>query len=155
MKRLTFLFLIIGMLIIVGCSSATSSTSPSNKNSNGLEVTVFKSPSCGCCVGYASELEDSGYNVKTIPTQDMDSIKKQHNIPMQMESCHTSIVGDYFVEGHVPIEIVEQLLVEKPNIDGIALPGMPSGSPGMPGAKRGQWTIYGITDGVATPYKTI
>ena len=61
-----------------------------------------------------------------------------------MEICHTTIIGDYFVEGHVPLEAVEKLLTEKPDIKGIAMPGMPSGSPGMPGAKKGDFVIYAV-----------
>ena len=61
-----------------------------------------------------------------------------------MQSCHTTTIGNYFVEGHIPIEAIEKLMTEKPNIKGIAMPGMPSGSPGMPGAKQGPFIIYAI-----------
>ena len=76
--------------------------------------------------------------------ESLDETKRKYEIPPQMESCHTIIVGNYFVEGHVPLEAVEKLLREKPNIKGIAMPGMPSGSPGMPGAKNGDFVIYGV-----------
>ena len=73
-----------------------------------------------------------------------------------MESCHTVVIGDYFIEGHIPLEAVEKLLVEKPDIKGIAMPGMPSGSPGMPGAKKGDFVIYAVNnDGTTEEFMRI
>ena len=77
----------------------------------------------------------------------MDIIKSQYQIPAEMQSCHTSVIDDYFIEGHVPMEAIEKLMNEKPDIDGIALPRMPSGSPGMPGVKTETWIIYSLKDG--------
>ena len=82
----------------------------------------------------------------------MNSIKEKYNIPYNMQSCHTTEIGDYFVEGHVPIEAVNKLLAEKPDIDGITLPDMPSGSPGMPGPKREEFIIYSLKDGEAEEF---
>lgn len=109
------------------------------------DILVYKSANCGCCVGWSAEASKT-YDVDT-EVADMFSIKQQFGIPRGMESCHTSIVGDYFVEGHVPIEAIEKLLSERPDIDGIAMPNMPAGSPGMPGTKTGPFIIYGIKDG--------
>ena len=108
------------------------------------EITVFKSPTCGCCTNYIPYVKANGFFVKTIDTQDMSHIKSKYQIPANMESCHTTIIGDYFVEGHVPMEAVKKLLSEKPDIKGIALPGMPAGSPGMPGPKTEQFIVYAI-----------
>lgn len=119
------------------------------------KATVFKSPTCGCCVGYVAELEKQGFEVNVVSTTDMSSIKHQYNIPGNMGSCHTMVIGDYFVEGHVPIEAVNALLEEQPNIDGIALPNMPSGSPGMPGAKKAAFRIYSLSDGEISDFMTI
>jgi len=109
-----------------------------NKDNNDLvdskgNITIYKSPTCGCCVKYAAYLKDQGYRVETIMVKDMDRIKKEHQIPSNLESCHTAIIDEYFVEGHVPVEAIEKLLQEKPDIDGISLPEMPAGTPGMPG----------------------
>ena len=93
-----------------------------------------------------------GFEVDIETVNNLDIIKAQYNIPKNLESCHTAIVGDYIVEGHIPIEIIDKLLNEKPDIDGIALPRMPSGSPGMPGPKRGEWIIYSIKDGQYSEY---
>ncbi len=118
-------------------------------------VQIFKSPTCGCCKGYASALGQDGFQVKATDMSDVGVVKDKYNIPAQMRSCHTTVVGKYFVEGHVPIEAVNKLLREQPDIDGIALPGMPIGTPGMPGRKQGPFVIYQVTDGVYSEYMTM
>lgn len=107
-------------------------------------ATVYRSLTCGCCLGYSTELEKQGFvvRVESLREKDMDVIKKQYGIPSEKQSCHTTVIGDYFVEGHVPFEAIEKLLAEKPNIDGIGLPGMPLGTPGMPGMKSASYEIY-------------
>lgn len=116
------------------------------------KVTVYKSPDCGCCVQHAAYLRGLGFKVEIKNISNMSSIKKQHQISSEMESCHTEIIEGYFVEGHVPVEAINKLLEEKPDIDGISLPGMPSGSPGMPGLKLKDFVIYSITDGVFSEF---
>lgn len=122
-------------------------------NKTDTDILVYKSANCGCCVGWGAEASKN-YNVD-IEVANMFSIKQQFNIPEGMESCHTSIVEEYFVEGHVPMEAVEKLLNERPDIDGIALPNMPAGSPGMPGIKSGPFIIYGIKDGESFEFMRI
>ncbi|MBT4870199.1 MAG: CopG family transcriptional regulator [Candidatus Diapherotrites archaeon] len=129
------------LLLVAGCTEQT------NADINAEKVMMFKDPNCGCCVGHAAYLEQNGYSVEKNNTTNMDAIKTQYQIPAGMRSCHTAIFDEYFVEGHVPMEAINKLLEEKPDIDGIALPGMPSGSPGMPGAKKEAWEIYSIKDG--------
>ena len=120
--------------------------------SGNADIVVYKNPNCGCCAGHVSAMEKAGFSVETIPSDNLQRIKSNKQIPPDMLSCHTSMVGDYFVEGHVPIEAINKLLEEKPNIDGIALPGMPSGSAGMPGKKQGTWIIYAIKDGEVSEF---
>ena len=81
---------------------------------------------------------------------DMAAFKAEVGVPMEYASCHTTIVAGYFVEGHVPLAAIERLLAERPDIDGLALPGMPPGSPGMGGTQQGPFEVLAITDGVAT-----
>ncbi len=108
-------------------------------------VAVYKSESCGCCNIYGSYFKGEGNsNTKIITMDDVDSIKEEYGVPPELFSCHTTIIGDYFVEGHIPLEAVNKLLEEKPDIAGIAMPGMPSGSPGMPGPKTGDFVIYSV-----------
>ena len=118
-------------------------------------ITMYKSPSCGCCVGYSKALKERGFEVNIVSTEDMESIKTQYGISPDMESCHTSVIGDYFIEGHVPFEAVDKLLLEKPNIKGIALPNMPAGTPGMPGVKEDPYTISQLENGVFSEFITI
>ena len=124
------------------------------KNSKN-KVEVFKTPSCGCCYGYVLFLEDKEFEVKQTDMRSLQTIKKKHNIPLEMQSCHTTILGKYFIEGHVPIEAINKLLKEQPDIDGIALPGMPIGTPGMPGEKEEPYIIYQLVDGKSSVFMTI
>ncbi len=86
-----------------------------------------------------------------IPTNDLAEISRKAGVPSDLEGCHTMFIGDYVVDGHVPLPTVQKLLREKPAIAGITLPGMPSGSPGMNGPKEGSWTIYAVTKDGAPP----
>lgn len=125
---------------------------PSEVAINGHKVTVYKSPTCGCCVNYISILKQEGYEVDIIETNNLASIKQEYGISEDMESCHTSVFEDYVVEGHVPLSVVDKLLTEKPNIRGIALPDMPAGSPGMAGIKREPFKIYALSDNGTSIY---
>ena len=118
----------------------------------GIKAIVYKSSTCGCCLEHAEYMEGEGFDVKTIVENDMNSVKQKYNIPYDMQSCHTTIISSYFIEGHVPIEAITKLLTEKPDIDGITLPDMPAGSPGMPGVKRGEFIIYSLKNGVSSEY---
>ena len=106
-------------------------------------VTLYKNPQCGCCEGYADYLRDNGFVVKVIPSHDLLVMGQKYGIPDADAPCHIAVIGDYVVGGHMPIEVVNRLLSEKPKIIGINLPGMPTGTPGMPGPKM-QLTIYEI-----------
>ncbi len=107
-------------------------------------VTVYKSPTCGCCGNYASYLKRAGYDVEIVETHDMNSIKDKYNIPLELQSCHTSVFGDKVVEGHIPLEAVEAFVNDDSGLASIAMPGMPSGSPGMPGRKTEEFHIFGM-----------
>lgn len=122
----------------------------------GETVTLYKSPNCGCCTGHAEALEAAGFTVNIIETNELDDIKTSQNIPPEGASCHTSVIAGYTVEGHVPLAAIEKLLTEKPDIAGIGLPGMPIGTPGMPGKKTAPYEVYQLTgNGQMSPYMTI
>lgn len=110
-----------------------------------VNATVYKDPNCGCCHNYVSHLRENGFDVEVVDTGDLSSIKQSHGVPEDLAGCHSTLVGGYVVEGHVPIAIVKRLLQEKPTIRGISLPGMPLGSPGMDGIKEGPFVVYEIT----------
>ncbi|MFH1391005.1 MAG: DUF411 domain-containing protein [Candidatus Diapherotrites archaeon] len=147
MKKLLLPVFIIGLIILSGCAQ--------QNNSDNTKVELYKSASCGCCSGYAAELSGRSFNVEKINTENTSNLKAQYNISSNMQSCHTSIIEGYFVEGHVPIEAVNKLLEERPDIDGIALPRMPAGSPGMPGVKQEKFIIYALKNGNATVFMEI
>jgi hypothetical protein len=94
-------------------------------------MTVHKSPTCGCCGKWVEHVEKHGFTVKVVPTADMMALKKQLGVPESVMSCHTTRIGNYIVEGHVPAADIKRLLTQKPKARGIAVAGMPMGSPGM------------------------
>jgi len=106
---------------------------------------LYRDPDCGCCGGHALYLRQHGYDVTVVPTSDIASIKRKLGVPENLASCHTTVIGQYVVEDHVPVSAIERLLTQRPQIRGISLPGMPTGSPGMPGPKEGIFTIYAFS----------
>ena len=94
-------------------------------------VTVFKDPNCGCCKEWVTHLRKHAFEVVARDTSDLASIKTTARVPRQLNSCHTAFVNGYVVEGHVPAADIQRMLKEKPKIAGIAVAGMPAGSPGM------------------------
>jgi len=96
-------------------------------------VTVHKDPDCGCCGGWVAHLETHGFQVKVIETREINRVKARLGVPFDLSACHTAEVAGYLIEGHVPAAALEKFLREKPDALGLAVPGMPSGSPGMTG----------------------
>lgn len=94
-------------------------------------VTVYKTATCGCCGGWVKYMDAQGYACNVTNLADLNEVKVKYGVPANLQSCHTSLVGGYVIEGHVPAEDVQRLLKEKPAIVGLAAPGMPAGSPGM------------------------
>ena len=140
MKKLDRLLLCL-MLYLIGTGAALAATA----------ITVYKSPTCGCCEKYVDYLRDNGFEVKAVDEQDMSAIKKRHGVA-HVASCHTALVGGYAVEGHVPVASIRKLLTEKPAIAGISAPGMPMNSPGMGEMKKGTLTIYAVPKNGKEPY---
>jgi len=95
------------------------------------KVVSYRSASCGCCKKWINHLRDNGLEVVDNIVEDVSVIKNQYQIPNNLRSCHSAQIANYTIEGHVPIESINKLFREKPNINGIAVPGMPHGSPGM------------------------
>jgi hypothetical protein len=96
-----------------------------------VSITVYKSPQCGCCKTWVEHLRKEGFAVTANDVDDMAAIKTKLGVPASLGSCHTAIVGGYVIEGHVPGADIRKLLAEKPKVAGLAVPGMPVGSPGM------------------------
>jgi hypothetical protein len=107
-------------------------------------ITMWKSPTCGCCKDWADHLEKNGFTVKT-HTDGNDEIRKKLGMPIQFGSCHTALIGGYAIEGHVPAKEIKRLLAEKPIAIGLAVPAMPVGSPGMDGPEyKGRKDPYDV-----------
>jgi hypothetical protein len=115
-------------------------------------LTVYRSPDCSCCHLWAGIASKNGWSVAMVDQLDMATFKSEAGVPAEYASCHTTLVDGYFIEGHVPLAAVEKLLADHPNLDGIALPGMPAGSPGMGGLREGPLEILAIHDGAATAF---
>ena len=131
---------------------ATLAAPPLAADEITMSGVLYKNPSCGCCAAWGEYLRENGFAVEIVNTDDLASIKQEHGIPAEYEGCHTFVIGDYAIEGHVPVAAILKLLDEQPDIRAISLPGMPAGSPGMGGAKDGPFTVYAIGDGEPTVY---
>lgn len=111
-------------------------------------VTVYKSPTCGCCSAWVEHLRASGFPVEAVDVPSTDAVHEAYGIPPALRSCHTGVVEGYVVEGHVPAEDVKRLLAERPEAGGLAVPGMPVGSPGMEqGDVREPYEVLLVDDG--------
>lgn len=120
------------------------------------EVKVYKNPNCGCCTSWSEVLEKDGFTTTTEKRSDMTAVKDELEVPLMLRSCHTGIVEGYVIEGHVPAADIKRLLKERPDIKGLAVPGMPIGSPGMEqGGRRDSYNVIGIRkDGSAFIYNS-
>ena len=155
-----FFSLVFIMMFAFSAFLAFGVFSPDNSDSNSdawsieitdgakkIPVVLYSSPTCGCCHKYVDYLDDNGFDTFQKRTEDYKDIKDQNNIPENLRSCHTAIIGNYFVEGHIPVQVIYDMLNSLPDFDGITLPNMPSGSPGMGGDKNMPWEISSIKDG--------
>ena len=116
-----------------------------------INAVMYKNPSCSCCETYAAYLEQNGFKVELKPTNDLARISASLGVPENLQGCHSVVIGNYVVDGFVPVDLVKKMLAERPAITGISLPGMPMGSPGMGGEKTEPWTIYAFTKDSKTP----
>ncbi|HEV7322788.1 MAG TPA: DUF411 domain-containing protein [Ensifer sp.] len=107
-------------------------------------MAIYKDPQCGCCEQWADAMEAAGYKVEVRDEADMSVIKARFSVPADVEGCHTAVVDGYVIEGHVPLEAVRKLLAERPDIAGIAVPGMPAGSLGMGNDPKASYDVVTI-----------
>src|SRR5689334_4899534 len=107
-----------------------------------IAIKVYKTPQCGCCKGWVKHLQANGFQVETFDMPDLSSVKQKYGVGPALQACHTAVVNGYVVEGHVPADVIMKLLKEHPAVAGVAVPGMPSGSPGMEGALKQKYDVY-------------
>jgi hypothetical protein len=127
--------LVLAVILLVSCHSADPGT-----------ITVYKTPTCGCCGKWIEHLEAGGFAVEAIDVENVGQIKKKNGVPAELASCHTALVDGYVIEGHVPAEDVKRLLEERPEIAGLAVPAMPIGSPGMEGPNPEPYEVIAFTE---------
>lgn len=120
-SRRTMISLILTALPLAACSNPAKAT----------QITIYKSPSCGCCGAWVEHIKSAGLETVVVDEEDLTPIAKRLGVPDNMRSCHTALIDGYFIEGHVPAPDIKRLLDERPAARGIAVPGMPIGSPGM------------------------
>jgi hypothetical protein len=139
------------LLSVAACGSApeTETAAPAAGQvahaSEATAITVYKTPTCGCCKKWVEHLEKNGFRVETHDVGDVSPVKAQHGVPGDLHSCHTGLVGGYVVEGHVPADVIRKLLAERPQVAGVAVPGMPMGSPGMEGPYTQHYDVVAFT----------
>lgn len=121
MKKFYSLLAVLAFLLSA-CASQTA---------DGIPITIYRSPTCGCCGAWADYVADNGFKPTEENTRDMSLVKVKYHVPIELQSCHTAIIDGYVIEGHVPVREIKRLLQERPAALGIAVGGMPIGSPGM------------------------
>jgi hypothetical protein len=122
-------------------TTAAARSSPSDAPAKKPVITVYKDPSCGCCKNWIAHLIKHGYRVDAKDSPDMTEIKRTLGVPTGLTACHTAMVNGYLIEGHVPAADIDRLLAQKPKIAGLAVPGMPAGSPGMEGPSAQRYHV--------------
>jgi len=125
-------------ILTLGLQFPASAADPSAK--------LYKNPNCGCCEIYARHLETNGIDVEIINTTNMSSVRREHAVPEKLAGCHTTLIDGYIFEGMIPARYVKRVLNERMLINGLSLPGMPVGVPGMPGEQKGILHIYYLSD---------
>jgi len=108
-------------------------------------LVVYKSPSCGCCQKWVEHMQRAGFRVEVREQYNVTPVKERLGVPRPLRSCHTAQIGGYLIEGHVPADLVRRLLDERPDLAGLAVPGMPMGSPGMEGPRKDAYDVVSFT----------
>jgi hypothetical protein len=118
-----------------------------------IQATMHKMPYCTCCEGHADHLRANGFDVEIKEAEDLTPIRRAQGVPAELEGCHTILIDGLVVEGHVSAATVKRFLSERPKgVEGIAMKGMPTGVPGMPGTKEGPIAIFAFGDGKSSVF---
>lgn len=133
-------------LLKIALSSVAVAATPGWATESTSQVTLYKDPQCDCCRAYADYLRDNGFMVTVVETPHLPLMYARHSVPSTFQSCHLATIDRYFTVGHIPVDVIKQLLAEQPAITGITLPGMPAGSPGMGGSKTEPLKIYALSN---------
>src|SRR2546430_10942573 len=155
MKSSKKLVALVAALSTLALTTAAVRDLPNRGAEKKPTITVYKDPSCGCCKNWVEYLVKHGYQVDAKDTPDMPAIKRTLGVPAGLTACHTAVVNGYLIEGHVSAEDIDRLLAQKPKIAGLAVPGMPAGSPGMDGPRtKGYQVLAFDKNGKTTVFAT-
>ena len=140
--------LFITLLFTAGFLAACSDREPEQPQtwSDLPKMTVYKSPTCGCCALWVTHVKKAGFPVEIIAINDVMPMKNQIGVPPEFSSCHTAVVDGYAIEGHVPADLIVILLRERPDVTGLAVPGMPMGAPGMEGNRKDPYDVIAFNN---------
>lgn len=149
MKKRTKRLAAYGAAAVVLVAIAVWALLPRGAEATAPEITMYKSPSCQCCLAWAEHLVDNGFEVEVVETLTLSRFKEEQGVPAALAACHTALVNGYVVEGHVPADVLRRFLAEAPAAAGLAVPGMPVGSPGMevPGRLPEPYDVLVFDDG--------
>jgi hypothetical protein len=155
-KRMQVAALATAALLLVACSPGDTADKADVESDAGDVVTVYKTEACGCCLKWVDHLQANGFAVEVVNVASTAPTRERFGVPSQLLSCHTAAIDGYWVEGHVPADLVKKLITEKPeDIRGISAPGMPAGSPGMEGPNPVEYDIVAYhADGTTSVYAT-
>jgi hypothetical protein len=123
---------------------------PARLAADDNDIDVWKSPTCGCCRLWVDHMRANGFRPRVQDVPDVTPFKRKYGVPAPLESCHTAVVAGYALEGHVPADVVRQLLKQRPRVVGLAVPGMPMGSPGMEGPRKDKYDVIAFEKGGKT-----
>ena len=138
-------------LVAASCLAFAALAPTLGEAAEALRITVFKSPWCGCCHEWAEVIRRAGYEIELRDMEDLAQVKSQAGVPTDMESCHTASLEGYFLEGHVPTEAVAKLIETRPDIAGLAVPGMAEGAPGMGDDPSARYDVYAVPRDAGRP----
>lgn len=159
-RKVPWLLLTTGVAAAALIAFITLPDAPTTRAGNA-DIVVYKTPTCSCCRKWVAHLRDAGLNVGVVNVSNTQAVQTRVGVPRDLASCHTAVVEDYWVEGHVPVDLIQRLVADKPDeIRGIAVPGMPIGPPGMEGpnpvlydvlayGNDGNITVYAMRQGLA------
>jgi hypothetical protein len=144
-----------GVSVLSACGGSGAGGAQTAQPAPARSVTLYRQEGCSCCATYADYLEESGFTVRMNTLDDLGPIRDRFGIPEDAAGCHTSVIDDYVVEGHVPVEAIDRLLAERPELDGISVVGMPSNSPGMGEPNGEPLDILSFRDGRVSDFMSV
>ena len=154
-RKVPWLLLTTGVAAAALIALITLPDAPTTHARNA-DIVVYKTPTCSCCRKWVAYLRDAALNVGVVNISNTQAVRTRVGVPRNLASCHTAVVGNYWVEGHVPVDLIQRLIADKPDeIRGIAVPGMPIGPPGMEGPNPALYDVLAYrNDGNITVYAT-